>query len=313
VAAAGSRRTLTLGLIAAAACAIVAIGVTSYFIGAPGDSKPSQPPAASVPTPNPTDLAIVPTPPGTQPSSVSAAADALGNKAWADMSQDERDLVRTSVTSAWENTALRVLSSAVLARDMWVVDGKVRAGREYQAITASDGSRGLRQAITFYCDNLGGSVENFSYSVEVDGSATIHQATLAKDSYPYFGFVSQLDWSDVKDLGWDTVDGRRAHGLDIVYANAATGKSVRTQNWFDVGTGLLIRRYEPTSGADFHLDWRQPAPVVIPANTPKAPCSDVFYRTVPAAMPPGYQFSQPTAAAGATPQPSATAAAAATP
>jgi hypothetical protein len=299
------RRTLTIGLIVAAACAIVAIGVASYVIGAPKDNSSSKAPAATTPAPRPTpdaaDLALVPTPPGAEPSEASAAADALANKTWDQMSQDEHDLVRTELTRTWSNAGLRVESSNILARDIFVLDGKTRAAREYEAVKSDGSTTGIKQALTFFCDNSDGTVENFIATIDVDGRAALNRVTTPQDTYPFFAILSGLDWTDVKDLGWDTVAGHRAHGFDILYTNSTGGKSTRIQNWIDVTTAHLLRRYEESTGSDFHFDWRQPAPLTMPTGAPKAPCADVFYRKVPNAMPPGYQFGTPTAAAGAAP------------
>ncbi len=261
--------------------ALIGIGAFTYF----GDTSVSK----STSTPQ----FDVPAPAGPEPETErSAAADLLAGKSFADMSPEEVALVKSAVGKAFDNAQFRTTNSlAPLGLDIFRVNGVTRASRQYQSTVTPGGPLLLRETLVFYCDDPSGKINEFEYETTTLG---VHNAAAQLDSnqLPFTTTISALDWAQPEDLGFDKVDGHRVHGVALPFVIASNQHRVRSEQWFDVDSARLIARTastnesDPTANVRQLFDWRQPQPLVIPADQPVAPCAEMFYDSAPSLRPP---------------------------
>lgn len=284
-----TRRDVIIGLIAAAVLAAFGTGISMLVFGdlSRGDKSHG------------VDL---PRPAGPEPPERSAAADLLADKSYADMTQEERDLLKSEITRAFANAQFRASNAYVPAIDVFRLDDRTRVSRQFRTGESPGGEVVLVQTLTFYCDSPDGNISSYQYTVSPLG-ATSRATALKKWGSPFEGSVYGLDWSQATDLGFRTVAGHRVHGFEMPFNSPYTQRTLASRSWFDVESARLILREQPDAGGDeasYTFDWRQPAPVVIPPDQPVAPCAEAFYSNAPSARPP----DTPTAAAeAATPAP----------
>lgn len=271
--------------------ASIAVGLVSYF----GGSKLSKnDPNLEAPSP----LGPVPT------AERSDAADLLSSKSFNDMTADELDIVKAGAAKAYENAQFRTTSSlAPLGVDIIRVDGVTRVARQYQVIASPGGASEVQQVLFFYCDDPSGKINAFRYATSSLGTQK-GASQLPADQLPFGNTVSGLDWSKPEDLGYQTIEGRRVHGVAVPYTVPISSRVIRAENWFDIENARLIaRKSVQTDGPDNVLrtfDWRLPQPILIPADQPPAPCTEALYNRAPSVRPPATAVPEATPGAAAT-------------
>ena len=284
-----TRRDVIIGLIAAVVLAAVGVSVSMFVFGDLSSGGKS-------------NLVDLPTPAGPEPAERSAAADLLADKSYADMTPEERDLLKGEVTRAFANAQFRASSAYVPAIDIFRLDDRTRVSRQFKAGTSPGGEAVLVETLTFYCDSPDGNISSYQY-VRSPLGATSKAAGLRKWGSPFEGTIYGLDWTQATDLGFRTIEGHRVHGFEMPFNSPYSERTTLSRTWFDVESARMILREQPDTGGDeatYKFDWRQPAPVVIPPDQPVAPCASAFYSGAPSARPP----DMPTAAAEtATPAP----------
>jgi len=284
-----TRRDVIIGLIAAVVLAAVGVSVSMLVFGdlSRGDKSHG------------VDL---PPPVGPETAERSAAADLLAEKSYADMTPEERDLLKSEITRAFANAQFRATSVIVPGIDVFRLEDRTRVSRQFRTGESPGGETVLVQTLTFYCDSPDGNISSYQYSVSPLG-ATSKATGLRKWGSPFEGTIYGLDWAQATDLGFKTVDGHRVHGFEMPFNSPYSERTMLSRTWFDVESARMILREQPDIGGDeatYTFDWRQPAPVVIPPDQPVAPCAEAFYNSAPSARPP----DTPTAAAeAATPAP----------
>jgi hypothetical protein len=263
------------GVLVIAVFAGIAIAAFTYFVGTSAGKSATQ---LSVPQPSGTE----------PPAERSAAADLLDSKSFADMTTEEVDLVKTEVERAYANAEFRTTSGLVpLGIDIFRINSVTRASRQYEAIASAGGAPQLKETLAFYCDDASGNINWFRY-VTTNGHVGNAAKQIPKDQVPFNTTLSGLDWSQPQDLGFQTIEGHRTHGVALQFA-ALGGSNIRTEYWFDVNSArLMARQFTEQQGGDNVLrtfDWRQPNVVVIPPDQPVAQCSTAFYNLAPQARP----------------------------
>lgn len=281
------------GVAVVAASAAIAIGLVSYFGGSslskPGKTFEAPPPLGPIPT-----------------AERSEAVDLLSSKSFTELTPDELDLVKRGVAKAFDNAQFRTTSSlAPLGVDIFRIDGVTRVARQYQVIGTPGGPNEVQQVLLFYCDDPSGKINAFRYTINTLGSGT-KADQLPADQLPFGSTISGLDWSDPKDLGYMTIEGRRVHGVDLPFTVSVSGRPIRVETWFDVENARIIARksiasQNPDDDVLRTFDWRQPQPVVMPPDKPPAPCSEAFYNRAPSARPSATAVPEATATPTATP------------
>ncbi len=255
-----------------------AAGFVSYTYFA-GTSAGTSAPRIAVPQPSGAE----------QPAERSAAADLLGSKSFADMTPEESEFVKTEVTRAFANAEFRTTSGLLpLGIDIFRIDGVTRVSRQYEAVPSAGGQPELKETLSFYCDDISGNTNWFRY-VTTAGGAGSAAKQIGKDQTPFSNTLTSLDWSTREDLGYQTIEGHRTHGVAMQFATPG-GRSIRAENWFDVESARLMARKSSNSADDSQnllrtLDWRQPQVVVIPAGQPVPQCAEAFYNLAPRARP----------------------------
>jgi hypothetical protein len=292
-----TRRDVIIGLVAAVVLAAVGVTISMLILGPPDDGKSA--------------LLDLPTPAAPEPTvEGNAAADLLANKSYDDMTQEERDTLKAAVTKAFDNAQFRASSLLVPAIDVFRIDGRTRASRQFKAASSPGGEAVVVETLTFYCDSPEGNINAFQYTVSPVGTSS--KATVLKPfGAPFEGSLYGLDWSQAKDVGFRTVDGHRLHGFEMPFDSPSSGRTNTSRTWFDVDTARVILREQPDTGGDeatYTFDWSIPAPLVIPADQPVAPCSEAVFHRIPSARPAGTATAQASStpaadAAAATPAP----------
>lgn len=270
-------------VLAVVVVAVVA-GTAAFFIARSRSGGSS-----ATPSGDPSSVALaIPSPVAPEPASRSAAADLLANKTLDAMTAAERDLVKNEIANAFGGGAFRATSAIVPAIDIYRVDGATRVSRQFKA-GSPPGTGATVQSLVFYCDSPDGNIAAFGYTI-APGNVSSGGTTMKPHTQPFDALVSGLDWSQAKDLGFQTIAGHRTHGFEMPFTSPATGATIVSRDWFDVESARIVRR-EQAGGDDtatYTFDWSVPAPVEIPAGQPVAACAEVFYNTVPSARPPGY-------------------------
>jgi len=284
------------GVLVMAAFAGIAIALVTYFGGSSLSKSPQR--------------FDVPEPSGPAPAlERSAAADLLRDKSFSEMAPDELDLVKREAQRIYDNSQFRTTSAfAPLGIDVFRIDGVTRAVRQYQVSGTPGGVNDLVETVFFYCDDASGKINAFRYSKSSLGVKSAGQQ-LPRNQLPFDAILSGLDWSTPTDLGHQSMDGRRVHGVSLQYTIPTNGKAFPAEYWFDEEDARIIARKailseEDTSGNVLRpFDWRQPQPLAIPPDQPAAPCAEAIYARIPSARPP----ATATPAGGSTPEPEATA------
>jgi hypothetical protein len=272
-----SRRHIVLGLLIMIVTAGVAIAAITYFFGSSGGNSTTQ--------------IAVPQPTGPEPTAErSAAADLLASKSFADMSPDEVNLVKAAAIKAFANADFRTTSGlAPLGIDIFRIDDITRVSRLYEAGASAGGAAQLKTTLSFYCDDISGKINWYRYVITADASSAARPAQITKEQVPFNNTLSGLDWSQPEDLGFQTIAGRRTHGVAMQLTTIG-GRTIRVESWLDVDNARLIARKSYNSSDDTQnllrtFDWRQPNVVVIPPDQQAAPCSEAFYNLAPSARP----------------------------
>jgi hypothetical protein len=214
----------------------------------------------------------------------SAAADLLGGKSWDDMTEEERALIKTEVTRVFDQATFRATNQTIVAIDVFRKDGLTQVSRQYLRVEAQDGKQSLAQQVLFFCVQPDGTPQPYRYllsALQNDFAA----AEASKYPRPWDRITADIDWSSVTDLGFDDVNGRRVHGLEVHYifggvegAVPTTGER-RSRYWFDVETAQLLRRgqviAEDTKTEDqavYTLDHSELPAIVLPDALEKPQC-----------------------------------------
>lgn len=271
-----TRRHVLFGLLVVAVFAGLAIAAFTYFVGSSaGKSAPQF---------------FVPQPSGTeQPAGRSAAADLLDSKSFTDMSPEEVDFVKAEVMRAYANAEFRTTSAFTpLGIDIFRINDLTRVSRQYEVLASAGGAPQFKETLSFYCDDASGNINWFRYVTTSGGVGSAAQQ-IGKDQLPFNNTLSGLDWSKPEDLGYQTIEGHRTHGVAMQFTTAGN-HSIRTENWFDVENARLMARKSFSSTVDSEnvlrtFDWRQPNVVVIPPGQTVAQCSTAFYNLAPQARP----------------------------
>jgi hypothetical protein len=257
------------GIAVVALSAAAAIGVIT-LLGGDEISKPDV-------------VAQAPEPAGPPPALPrSEAAEILASTTWDDMSAGDRELLQAEVTRVFGDARFRTQPAGALASDVFRVDGETRAWRVYQPSDTPGGAPGVAETLTFYCGPAGGALTEHRYLI-----SAVHTATYAEEASfrerPWQPVLSALDWSSARDRGWAEVAGRRVHGFEMRYAPTPGGIESTVSVWFDVEDArLLERRFLNPDGVEeaVVLDWRQPAPIVLPEGQPAPECVERIRETL---------------------------------
>lgn len=266
------RRHIFAGAAVLLVSAAIAVAVTTLLgFASNKDAKsgttPGVPGVTGVLPPTP----IAPATPGER----SAAADVLDTKSWADMSQEERDLVRSEVTRVFDNGTFRAYGSLLLAIDIFRRDGQTHVSRQYDLLATPTPNRKFIESTIFYCPGTAGAVDAYKYRFGAT-DVEVSRAAAPKGAEPWQRIIGGLDWTNVKDAGWKAVEGRRVHGLDLPLG--ISSGALPSRYWFDVENGRLLQREEFGSGYDssptnsYTLDWGELPPPAVPEGYKIPPC-----------------------------------------
>jgi hypothetical protein len=209
----------------------------------------------------------------------SAAADLLENKSFDDMTPDEVRLVRDEATRVFGDAEFRVTSEVIYGIDVVRRNGHTVASQQYQL---SDNTPNkdvvLAQIIQFYCS---GDKAGFVQAYRVDKTpfqSAFRQEEKAVSTLPFEVLLANLDWTQVRDVGYRDVEGRRTHGAALPYLTPNNQGVVITIIWLDVENARVLRREDRTnrSGVEqpYTFDWRTP---------PRIEATDDFETTPPCA------------------------------
>jgi hypothetical protein len=227
---------------------------------------------------------------GEPPIERSAAADLLEGKSFEEMTDEERDLVVAEVKRVFDDAEFRarseieVIQSSFAAVDVVRRGGVTRAVRYYRYGARPDGDGTMMTTETvFFCDSeVDGFLDSFRIrknvlNTNVDGSR------IQETSQPFDRELTGVDWTQPIDLGFDELEGRRVHGVQLPFTSALGGSST-WQLWFDVENGRLLRRGELNTEAalvhDYRFDWRTP-PRIEGGDDLKPPCEGELYPDAP--------------------------------
>jgi hypothetical protein len=196
----------------------------------------------------------------------SAAADLLEDKSFDDMTADELELVKSEATRVYADAEFRASNSFVRAIDVIRRDGHTVASRQYTIVETPGGTLANNEITSFYCDS---EVEGF-IDIYRSRSSIVRTNTEGlreqEGSQAFERIISATDWSDPTDLGYDEIDGRRVHGVEVKFAPLSGGEGLGWQLWFDVETAQLLRNVDMNApGAPYTLRWGE-VPRMVPVE-----------------------------------------------
>jgi hypothetical protein len=204
-------------------------------------------------------------PPVREPSE---AGDLLATKTWDEMTDDERQLVRSEIIRAYDDAEFRAVSSRVIGIDVYRRDGTTWASRQYNNIESPGGAVVLRESLIFYCGAPQERVRAVRYNTTPLGTEVL-EAPGEIGQRAWQPIIEPIDWSSVRDLGFEEVDGRRTHVFQAAFIGGPSD-SPRAQYWIDVETAQLLRWAELSADAslsevsDYTLDWGKLKPALVP-------------------------------------------------
>lgn len=174
------------------------------------------------------------------PTERSAVADLLENTSFDDMTDEELERVRAEVTRVYADTEFRASNRLVRAIDVIRREGHTVASRQYSLVETPAGTMANHEITSFYCDSeVDGFVDIFRSRSSVVRTRT--EGLRERDGVQAFErVISATDWSEAKDVGFDEVNGRRVHGVEVKFEPLAGGL-IGWQLWFDVETAQLLR------------------------------------------------------------------------
>lgn len=255
--------------VAALVVAVVAGSIigTRFLVSADDDSDPI---FEAVPT-------FIGEAPAVERSSV---ADLLTSKSFDDMSQDERDRVKTEVNRVFDDADFRVTGPALIALDMARRDGMLRAMRQY-TVSDAPGGEAPAETTTFYCDGPDGSIDTYALAKTFAESVPSYNRIKA-EAQPLERMLSDTDWSNAKDLGVEEIEGRQARGVEIEYVFSDV-KQYTVRAWFDLENARVLKyvqydddgKESPT--ANYLFDWRQPPHIEPGPELSTPPCAAALY------------------------------------
>lgn len=251
--------------------AFAAIAVTAVTIIAGSDGSQ----AGSV---------LLPPTPATEeeiPLERSAAADILDSKTWDEMSQEERDLVRSEMERVHDNADFRLVERLIFAIDIARRDGHTVASRQYRPGDTPGGDRALWTSFTFYCPTeVDGTpwADVYRYGLSpLRGTPVPTYDRVRFDQRPTENYISSIRWDSITDLGWDEINGHRVHGFRFDFTTPDGTGSVEAEYWVDVDDARLRMRVETSApDAPYLFDWR-PQPPIIPPIEGDVPCANGNY------------------------------------
>ena len=232
------------------------------------------------------DEAVKPPPPiGPGPQlERSAAADLLGGKSWDDMTEEERALIKTEVSRVFDQATFRAANQTIVAIDIFRKDGLTQVSRQYLRVETQNGKQGLAQQVLFFCLQPDGTTQPYRYLLSTLQN-DFAEVEASKYRRPWDRITADIDWSSVVDIGFDDVNGRRVHGLEVHYnfggveGAVPTTSERRSRYWFDVETAQLLRRgqviAEDTKTEDqalYTLDHSELPAIVLPDALEKPQC-----------------------------------------
>jgi hypothetical protein len=211
----------------------------------------------------------------------SDAADLLESKSFDEMTADEIALVKAEAERVFGDGEFRA-SGNILGAEI-VVDiirrqGQTIASRQYRfGPTADEDKLGLVETIIFFCPTADGGVDAYRADKAPLETQVRYDRQLA-DQQPYDKEFSAGDWSQPRDLGFDEVNGRRVHGVEVLWG----GTNAPWQMWFDVETAQMLRRNEVTEEegvADkaYIFDYGRPPRIEPPPELDEPACLDEVY------------------------------------
>ncbi|HXK32496.1 MAG TPA: hypothetical protein VNM91_00600 [Dehalococcoidia bacterium] len=207
----------------------------------------------------------------------SAAADILANKTWDEMTEEERALVRSEMERVYKNIDFRVRDEFILALDLARRDGQTIAARRYTPVE-TPGGRTIAATITqFFCtspdDPATANVYEYGESPLQTPTPRYQQRPVTER--PLNRLLSAADWSTAQDIGFRDIDGRRAHGFRMQFANTSGTGTFEWEYWVDVENARVLEVGPQDDPNTYHIDYRQYAPIVPPIDE-DVPCADIY-------------------------------------
>ncbi len=220
-----------------------------------------------------------PTPIGPASRERSPAADVLGATSWDDMTPQERALVRNEVSRLQNDGHFRFSTPRIPPTDEYRAGGHTFVTRSFQAMKTAGTAITFAESLTFYCPTSPTAVSVYRYKT-LNANTELTQADTDIGHLPWDAFVSNVDWTQVLDRGFSTIDGRRVHELEMPFTAPGKDTATASRYWIDVETAQLLRRSEaladgtfPAAGV-YDLDWRQYPPPAVPGGQEKPGCVD---------------------------------------
>lgn len=207
----------------------------------------------------------------------SAAADVLANKSWDEMTEDERSLVQSEMARVYETTDLRVRNEFILALDLARRDGETIAARRYTPVE-TPGGRTIAATITqFFCTNPDdpSTADVYEYGESPLQTPMARYKQRPVTERPLNRLLTAADWNTAEDIGFREIDGRRAHGFRMQFANTSGTGSFEWEYWVDVENARVLEVGPQDDPNTYHIDYRQYAPIVPPIDE-DVPCADIY-------------------------------------
>lgn len=207
----------------------------------------------------------------------SAAADLLEGKSLDDMTPEELALVKSEAERVYANAEVRLSSKTIPALDIVRRDGRTRISRQYVYTDSPGGAIVLGEIVAFYCDsNVAGFVDVYKSRTRL-GTTTTEPGRIESGAQPFDEVLSATDWTAAKDLGFEEIEGRRAHRFEV-QRTLQSGSQVAWQLWLDVETAQLLRSADGAAPDNpYTLDWRKPAKIIPATELGTPPCYAAIY------------------------------------
>jgi hypothetical protein len=211
----------------------------------------------------------------------SSVADLLESTSFEDMTLEQREAAFDEFDRVLANAEFRMHGLLHLGIDIVRLDGTTMILRQY-GVTEAPGGDTPTEVTRFYCPGPDGTIDTYE-TIRTGVSAPIPSYNRIDDGdQPLERALSDVNLTEVTDLGVEEIDGRRARGVRFIY-NFSETEPRATEAWFDIENGRVYSYQQfdaegnPSVLTDYDFDWRVPPRIEPDPALAMPPCYDGIY------------------------------------